>query len=392
MKPVAKKSLISACVLTALSASAMSNSAVASGITEAIKGGEVKADFRLRLESVSQEGKAEDATALTLRSRLGYMTAPYKGLSGYLEFENITALEDEYSMPGATSNYPVVADPEGSEVNQVFLKYSMGESTVIAGRQRIILDNARFVGNVGWRQNEQTYDALSLKSKVLAESELSYHYVTKVNNILGKQGDIAAHLLNASYSGIPGKVTGYAYLIEDEDAVAKSSSTIGLRYAGAAGELFKYNVEFAKQSSYKDGNDDIDATYMLLEGMMKAGSVDLKLGYEVLGADDAYGFQTPLATKHAFNGWADTLLSTPKEGIQDRYIGATTKVAGTKLMAVYHDYSADEGSANYGSEINLLAAKKFGDNYTALIKYADYSADDKGSDIQKLWVMGQMSF
>lgn len=392
MKILAKKSLVTAAVLTGIMMMASGTATAASGLTEAIAGGKVSGDFRLRSETVDQGEK--EASSLTLRSRLGYTTADYKGFTGFLEFENVTAMDDNYNLPtDATKPNSVVADPEGTEVNQVYMKYMMGETAIIAGRQRVILDNARFVGNVGWRQNEQTFDAVVVSSKAIADTTITYGYVDNVNTILGTELDVNAHLLNVAYTGLPGKLTGYSYMIEDEDTPSSSTSTMGLRYSGAVGEIVKFNLEYAKQGDYKEGNSDIDADYTLIEVMAKAGSINLKAGHEVLGADDVSGFETPIATKHAFNGWADSFLGTPADGLEDTYFSVSTKVMGTKLLAVYHEYSADNGGDDYGSEINLLAAKKFGKNYTALVKYADFSADSTSyTDTEKLWVMAQMKF
>ncbi len=396
MKLHAKKSLLSICVMTAIGMGVSTSNVMANTLTEAISGGTVSADFRLRMETVTQDNTRKDANSFTLRSRLGYSTAGYKGLSAYLEFENISAISDNYAVPGIGSQeYSVVTDPEGTEVNQIYLKYGFGESTITAGRQRIILDNARFVGNVGWRQNEQTFDAITVSSKAIANTAFTYAFVNTVNTILATETDVAAHLFNMSFTGLANnKFTGYAYLIEDQDKPDDSNSTVGLRYAGKYGKTFKLNAELAKQSSYKEGDDGIDANYLLVEGLFNINDkVDLKVGYEILGSDDHSGFETPLATKHAFNGWADAFIKTPKDGLQDIYVSASAKISGTKLMAVYHDYSSDTGSKNYGSEINLLAVKKYGKNYTALLKYANYTAKEHtGDDTEKLWLMGQMKF
>ena len=62
--------------------------------------------------------------------------------------------------------YPVVADPESYEINRLQLtNTSIIDTTITLGRQRIVLDDHRFVGNVGWRQNEQTFDALRVVNK-----------------------------------------------------------------------------------------------------------------------------------------------------------------------------------------------------------------------------------
>ena len=116
-----------------------------------------------------------------------------------------------------------------------------------------------------------------------------------------------------------------------------------------------------------------------------------KVGYEVLGSDNGRGsFQTPLATLHKFNGWADKFLGTPAGGLEDLYgslsykVGVDGPLKGMKFDAVYHDFSADIGG-DYGSEIDLQVSKKFGKNYYAGLKFAHYSADGFATDTQKIW-------
>ena len=81
--------------------------------------------------------------------------------------------------------------------------------------------------------------------------------------------------------------------------------------------------------------------YTFLEGGVDIKSAELKLGYELLGSDDSKSFSTPLATLHAFNGWADMFLATPATGLKDTYLSATTTLADIKLGAAYHDFRAD---------------------------------------------------
>ena len=119
----------------------------------------------------------------------------------------------------------------------------------------------------------------------------------------------------------------------------------------------------------------------------------MKVGYELLGSDDGnYGFSTPLATLHKFNGWSDQFLNTPKEGLTDLYASVGGKVAGGKWAVIYHKFDADEASAtvdDLGSEINAVYSKSFTKNYTAGIKLAAYSAGDTTAgkvDTDKIWV------
>ncbi|HFD92709.1 MAG TPA: hypothetical protein ENJ22_05415 [Gammaproteobacteria bacterium] len=370
----------------------------AGSLDEALTGGTASLDIRMRYENVDQDNALDSADALTVRTRLGYMTGDYRALSAFVEMENTTALIEDYnSGPGGNgkSDYAIVADPELTEVNQAFLKFSGVTDTLAKlGRQRIIHDNARFVGNVGWRQNEQTYDAFRLDNETLPDTRLSYAYLDNVRDIFGNDTDVGSHLLNARYDGLPlGALVAYGYFTDFKDAPANSQQTLGLRFAGTHEyEAFKllYTLEAAQQSDYEDGDSGIDAAYRLLELGVTIRGITGKIGYELLGGDDFSGFETPLATKHAFNGWADMFLNTPTDGLQDTYLQVGGKWAGTKLLAVYHDFQADKGSADYGTEVDLLAARKFAKRYTVGLKYAGYRADTWQVDTDKFWLWGEL--
>lgn len=366
----------------------------ADSITTALQEGTVDLNFRLRYEGVEFD-PLDDSDALTLKTRLTYKSADYNGLSFLLEMDDVTAVDKvDYRTAGNdTSNLgtAVIADPEGTEVNQATVSYKTDGSLFTYGRQSILLDNQRFVGGVGWRQNEQTYDAFSFKNTSVEKLTLFYSYVFNANRIFGEDNPIGdhsheTHLLNINYSGwSAGTLIGYAYLIDNQDAVDLSSDTMGIRFSGKAGN-FSYTAEYATQSDSGNSTLDYDADYMLLEGGTKLGPVNLTLGYEVLGSDDGdAAFSTPLATLHKFQGWTDRFLGTPGTGVEDLYLSGGFNAVGAKFSLVYHDLAADEGSANYGSEVGFTASKKFG-AYGLALKYADYSADDFGSDTSKLWL------
>lgn len=387
-------------VLSGIICTALTCPAGAAAFTEALVSGKPELDMRLRYEHVDQDNTLQDADAFTLRTRLGYRTGSFRDFTAYVEMENTTAiLGDDYnSTQNGKVQYATVADPEVTEVNQSYLDYAGFRDTLIrAGRQRIVLDNARFVGNVGWRQNEQTYTGALVSNKSLPDTTLTYAYLDEVKGITGTATDVRAHVLNASYSGFDAvTLTGYGYLLDFEDSPQLSQQTWGLRLSGAADlDTFRllYTAEFARQSDYRDGNGNIDADYRLLEAGVEYAGITGTVGYELLGADNAFSFETPLATKHAFNGWADVFLNTPDgQGLRDMYVMASGSIAGVKLTAVYHDFQADRGGADFGTELDLLAAKKFGKHYTAGIKYASYEADTFSVDTDKFWLWGGISF
>ncbi len=394
---VLSQALVGSAIIGLTTASYM-QSVQADPFADAMSSGKATVDFRLRYESVDETGISDKANAMTLRSRLSYKTGDFQGFSLFMQGEHVKALVDDFnSKTNGKANYPVVADPATSEVNQSYLAYNMADTTVKLGRQEVIFDNARFIGNVGWRQNAQSFDALTVVNTSLTDTTIVYGYVNNVNTITGGDTDTKTHLINASYSGLPiGKVTGYGYFLELIDAPADSNSTLGLRFTGdtevAEGTKLLYTAEFASQSSYKEGASTIAADYFLGEFGVKASGITAKLGYEVLGGDGTYAFGTPLATKHAMNGWADKFLVTPEDGLVDLSFSISGKVSGVKLMAVYRNFSADNGSDKYGSEIDLVAIKKFSKNYKLLAKYASYSADTYATDTDKLWLMGQATF
>lgn len=398
---IAKNPLTLACSIAL--AMSFSESLYATAFTEALTDGKVKADVRARYEYVDQDNALDDADGITVRTRLGYNTGKYKGVDAFVEMENNSALVEDYnSGPGGNgkTKYSVIADPEETEMNQAYLGYSgIADTSVKLGRQRIILDNHRFVGNVGWRQLEQTYDAVYVVNQSLPDTTFNYAYMSGVKNIFSADVDMSNHIVNIRYDGLGfAKIAAYGYFLHFNGGNAarqNSNQTIGAYIDGANKfENFKllYRAEYAKQSDYDDGNNGIDGDYLHLLVGVAAGGITAKAGYEVLGGDDFGGFETPLATKHAWNGWADIFLNTPVDGLQDAYFLLTGKVMGTKLLAVYHDFQADNGSADYGTEINLLAARKFGKNYTAGIKYANYDADDFAVDTEKFWLWGQLKF
>lgn len=379
-------------------------------LTDAIKNGEAHLNFRLRYESVDQSKPADiDGDALTLRSRLNYKTSDFHGFTAFLEMDNVSAVDNgsyNSTTNGETSK-AVVVDPKGSEVNQAWLQYVNWDTTAKFGRQRINLDNQRFIGGVGFRQNEQTFNAFSINNQSLPDTTFFYANINEVKRIFGEDSnkgsqDNSTHLLNGKYSGLSlGAITAYAYLIDNKDAARFSTDTYGIRFAGETGDELKFNyaLEYAHQQDSDNNTLNYRADYMLGELSIGFSASTIKLGYEVLGSDDgAASFITPLATLHKFQGWTDQFLTTPDEGIQDLYVSAGSTVAGIKLLAVYHHFTADEKNAftdnDLGSEFGVEVAKNFGD-YGLSFKYATYNAGDNTfgkSDTNKLWLTASAKF
>jgi len=373
---------------------------------DALTSGKVGVNVRARYEHVDQDNISEKADGLTARLRLNYKTGQWNGLTGFVEYDYVFHMLNDFNSGGGTSpdkgQYPVIADPKGVDLNQLYLDYSFTEqSKARLGRQRILLDNQRFVGGVGWRQNEQTYDAMTFTTKAISKTNLSYSYVGNVRRIFGDgvpagRNNVDTHLLNAKIAiNDSWSVTPYYYRIDNKDVALFSTATVGARLAGnvKAGEgKVALVAEFATQSDIANNPVSYDADYAHLSGMW-SGENGLALGiaYESLGgsssAEDAM-FRTPLATLHAFQGWADKFLTTPDAGIDDIFATVKYKAGKWNLTAVYHDFSSEAGSVDYGTEFDVSAGTKLSDNYGVLFKGAFFSGETGGiPDTNKLWIM-----
>jgi len=375
-----------------------------SDIAQAVRGGTVGLDFRYRFEGVDQDGISKDAEASTLRSRITATSGSLYGFTALGEVDNVTVIgSDHYnSTVNGETQYPVVADPKGTEVNQVYLKYTADVANGIYGRQRINYSNQRFVGGVAWRQNEQTFDGFRANWQALDSVNLDYSYTYRVHRVFGPddgtfpaEWDGDNHFLYADWKVAEGHNIGaFGYYIDVESqhsypaakTVNNSSETWGLEYTGKISAL-SVRAAYASQADAGDSELDYNADYYLVEVGGQVASIGLKAGYEVLAAGDGTGFATPLATLHKFQGWADKFLTTPGDGVEDLYFGIDATAGPVKLAAVYHDFQAEDSSEDFGSEIDLAATWPINEYFTTEFKFAGFSADgNRYTDTDKLWL------
>ncbi len=400
MRTISKRRVL---VKKVLLASVLSSVSVAAPTYAGKDGNTFYGDFRLRYENVAQDNPLEDADALTLRSRLGFKTKKVNGFSGLLEVENNTALIDDYSVPPTgdrVGEFSVIADPETTEIDQAFISYNSEKFSAKVGRQVFVLDGHRFVGHVGWRQDRQTFDAAVFTYKPQDGIQLNFTYIDKRNRIFADERDIDSEdiIVNSAFKTSVGKVVAYAYLLEMDVAANNGLDTYGVNLKGSTkfGEnSFLYNLEYASQ----EANDTFDTDFILVEGGIKTFGITAKVGLEVLGSDNGqFGFATPLATLHKFNGWSDQFLRTPDQGLEDLYASISGKIFGGKWVASYHDFSTDtslSGQDDLGAEVNLLYTRKFGDSFSGGLKFADYDAGDAvfgKVDTRKTWVWAGFKF
>ncbi|WP_420144269.1 hypothetical protein [Sphingobium sp.] len=369
------------------------------------------AEARLRYEHADQAGlPMEKADALTVRARAG-VSASSGAMSITLVGQGTLALVDDYydGVNGAATR-PIIADPQNVALYIAQLQYRTKALTMTAGRQKIMLDDERFVGNVGFRDNGQTFDAVRAELTPAKGLKIEVAYAWSARTIWGFQGTGARQqavggdniLANLSYATPIGTLTSFAYLVDQDEAVVQkfrqSSQTYGLRLAGAqsltGAVRVSYQLSHARQSDYHRNPNDYRADYWLADATLDVRGWKLNGGYEVLGASSGLpftSFQTPLGTNFKFQGWADKFLTTPANGIRDLYVGGgygwkqMGPLSALALSASWHRFDSDRLNQHYGNEIDLLASAKLG--RTALsVRYAHYDARAMATDTEKLWV------
>ncbi|NOS89600.1 MAG: alginate export family protein [Methylococcaceae bacterium] len=377
------------------------------------KNGAVKVDLTYRYENVNQDlGKTQTANANTARLRAGLMSPTFFGFQGYAEYEGNLAMQEDYnSTRNKNVGYSTVADPEKSELNQLWLTFNGIPDTIIkGGRQRIKLDDDRYIGNVGWRQMETTYDGVLVthNNQQLFGLTINAGYIGNVQTFTATTENIEAPILNVSYKvGDYGTAIGYGYWLDytEKENYEKSSQTYGLRFSNyqKPGDTMKlsdnyglvYTAEWARQDDYGHGKTQYSADRYNVMGGFTAYNFTFQGAMEQLdGKGVNKHFDTPLGTNHAFQGWADLFLVTPDKGIRDVFgTVVTTLIRGDLILTgTYHDFTDDTGQLHYGDEWDVQALMKFGKHYSLLAKYAYYSADKFNTDTQKIWVQGNINF
>lgn len=370
-------------------------SAGADGLVEAIREGRADFSVRYRFEGVDQDGFEHQASASTALARLSWSSAAWSGFSIGVETDYVGVVgADEFnSTVNGKTEYPLVADPEGLDLNQAYLRYRSGGFTATAGRQRILHGRQRILGGVAWRQNEQTYDALRLQSTV-GPISLDYSYIGNVNRIFGPEdgaqpadwkSDIHALVGGWTLGGHSVSAFGYEIDLKNDNGPANSNSTIGAEYSGRFGRL-TLNAGIASQSAFGGNPVDYDAPYQWIEGVAALGGLTLTLGHEVLGSDGgAAGFRMPVATLHKFNGWADRFLATPPAGLEDTYLTAATRLGRISVAGTWHAFAAHEDGADYGTEFDGVATLAVSDALSVQFKFATYDSDGYATDTSKWW-------
>ncbi len=361
----------------------------------ALSRGKLVLAFRGRIE-VAKAGDLGQSEAYTLRSILGYRTQSYRGVSLYADIYNVTSPTrstyfDPTRLPNS-QNLTTISDPLNTNLNQAFIKIEHPRSIgggLIGGRQQIILDDARFIGNVDWRQNPQSFDSVFAYATAGVQNlALRYGWIGRVNRVFaggGNNPDLAnfdsnSQILNVEFSRFRfAKIVAFAYLLDlkqpnqptPTQQNQNSSKTFGFRVAGAVPIdgtwSLPYQASYAHQSQYGGKSIDYGASYGLIDiGLRHPRMGTVGAAFEVLGSDAGrQQFTTPLGTLHLFNGWADLFLDNGgPDGLQDFHLYIEPELPWSlKANLVYHIFWTDNQSEMLGNEFDAAVSRRFGRHF-----------------------------
>ena len=374
-----------------------------------------KGEIRPRYEYADVKDNGKDAAnAFTARTHLTVSAGllEVEGLSATVGIQSVNNFgSDPYnSTSNGETSYDVIADPQQAMLSEASIDYSVGKTAIHAGRSQVNLDNQRFIGTVGWRQTERSYDTVYVANSDIKDLNLLAAFVYGYAGVKGvTTTDTSSVLLHANYKVMNElSITAYDYML------ASIHDTMGVALTGKVdmGAKLSYRLEYAMQSDatmeYKSVPSKADATYMNVDVGANFSGILAGVNYEILSGADTGGktaFSTPLATAHKFNGWADIFLKTPTGGLQDMNVRAGYKAKGFgKLLGVYHMYTADTAMAtstgtgdDLGSEIDVVYVNSV-PGFTGLkglVKFAAYSAGTVTgftADKQVAWVQLDYKF
>lgn len=371
-------------------------------LAPALTGGRLHLDSRLRWEQVDESAAAANADAFTVRARLGYTTSKWNRLDAGIEYSGTAAAAaEEYdSRRNGRTRYSTIADPTASSLHQAWLRWLAPYAfTAKLGRQRLEFDQGRYLGSDDFRQQAQSFDGVTLANDYLPDTVVEVSWLTQANTVLATRLPLQAYVLRSRYEGYPlANLLAYGYWLNfgPDSAALRDTRTLGLRLSGsgeAAGLQLSYALEAAQQAHFANSPQGINARYGLAQisaWLPKLGPVTapaLTLAVEVLGGDGRYGFSTPLASLHQFQGAANLFTTTPADGVRDYQAALSGSFGATTLQLQGHRFDADHDTRHYGDELDVRVERAiWGKRMKLGAQYAGYRAAGFGNDTRKTWL------
>ena len=300
-----------------------------------------------------------------------------------------------------------------------------GHFSVKAGRQELVYDGHRLLGNVEWVQQARSHDALVFKFE---KNDLKLDFGGAFNQSV--ENVFTTHYRPDNYKALAflhvGKVSekfSWNGMVIS-DAFEKNDTIHELAWRYTLGTLLGYKTgDLSLEGSiYWQGGKtktdiDISAYLFNLKALYKFNKGAVAVGFDFVSGDDPtdkdfQAFNTLYATNHKFYGFMDYYLNVPADtdggGLQDYYLNVnfnTSNKSSFKLF--YHQFflandvpdltnPGEMLSNNLGGEADAVFEYKMASYATFNIGLSMYfpnatTAQIKGGSMDKIntwgWVM-----
>jgi hypothetical protein len=385
----------------ALAAAVPARADVPGGGPEQFLDGRFKARIAAGVDGADDVRRASANAGVTLRSELGWESGSWGGVTAHVAYDDLYARAQRYETgggmtgPQAGTRLGLPQLPRAAGVAN--LAWRNGGTQVVVGRQRLALAGERYVGVVGWRPGEQTYDGVRLSRQLSSNAQFSYAFVAGINvperadrgqPALRQRGNF--HLFDGTLdAGRLGRLTGFAYRLSfDERRPAPGVATAPAVDPGATwGVEWKQELKLGPRRplplalSYATASRDdaargpYAARYLQLDAGLFVPGTRLKVGRGTLERDPARAGldprSTPLAQWYAADGWAGRFGMGGVPSLEDTWALLSTRVAGTTVEVGRHDYRGAADGRGDGEEWNTTLSRRLARWIQVQARYAD---------------------
>ena len=360
--------------------------------------------FRPRYEFVDQDIFPNNANALTMRALAGFDYRLSSSLSARVEFIDVSQFVDDFNdTRNGKVTYPVVVDPKNTDVNELYLEYS-DSATIVAGRQAVRLNRTRFIGAQDFRQTMQVFDGAAIDLPLPVASRVGNFslygaYFDRRTTVRAINRDDDVGIIRADWTWSDSNsllLSAYWHDRQVQAGVPDTSYRIeSIRWDGlhdaAWGAQLNYTFDYAKQRPYANNQLDLEPHYARAGGGLIWPRAFFRVDYEVLGSrDGVYAFQTPLANNHAYLGWSDLFVVTPRQGVQDGWATFGGNIGPVAWVVEHHQLQSDFGDIDFGYETDVGATWRIRKGLLGKLQFADYRSGDDPLNIRlnttKVWV------
>lgn len=383
-------------------------------------GGQIRPRFEYVDEGAQGLAKDKEKSHTTMRTRLNVKATIDDDTSAFLQIQDVRTWggENPTTAPPSATQTGTSVDANGLDVHQAYVTLNNPldlNATLKVGRQEMIFDEHRLIGNIGWIQQAQSFDALradfglgSLNLTAFVSQVVANDSHPTLGATIAGGADFESYLsgIRATYSlGGKDRITPYYYYaINAARTGAAAGSGTPLSDPNLADKIHTvgvyvlkhfngFRVRFDGAYQFGDQTNTVDIQAFMLTAAVGhnldiAQGANLTLWYDYLSGDDGSDptesntFNTLYATNHAFYGHIDKFLNVPTRGLQDIALKFWVKpTAKLKLVAHAHAFLRADTAAgedtSIGQEIDLQAHYPLTKKAKLSIGYSHFFSDDE---------------